>query len=70
MSDVYFDDENYNDGFDDDSYHQGMNLDLWKKLLSYALHYRLEVTILATSAFFTAVCSPVVGHAIAGLFTG
>jgi len=56
MSDVYFDDENYNDGFDEDSYHQGMNLDLWRKLLGYALHYRLEVTILATSAFFTAVC--------------
>ncbi|MBO6556239.1 MAG: ABC transporter ATP-binding protein [Pseudomonadales bacterium] len=56
MSDVYFDDENYHDGFDDDSYHQGMNLDLWKKLLGYALHYKKEVAILATCAFFTAVC--------------
>ena len=56
MSDVYFDDENYNDGFDEDSYDHGMNLDLWRKLLGYALHYRLEVTVLAISAFFTAVC--------------
>lgn len=55
MSDAYFDDENYNDGFDDDSYHQGMNLDLWRKLLSYALNYRFEVTILAVCAFFTAI---------------
>ena len=55
MSDAYFDDENYNDGFDDDSYHEGMNLDLWRKLLSYALNYRFEVTILAVCAFFTAI---------------
>ena len=41
MSDAYFDDENYNDGFDDDSYHEGMNLDLWRKLLSYALNLSL-----------------------------
>ena len=55
MSDAYFDDENYNDGFDDDSFHEGMNLDLWRKLLSYALNYRFEVTILAVCAFFTAI---------------
>ena len=55
MSELYFDDENYNDGFDEDSYDRGMNRDLWRRLLGYALHYRLEVTILATSAFFTAV---------------
>ncbi len=56
MSDMYFDDENYNDGFDEDAYHRGMNLDLWRKLLGYALNYRFEVTILATCAFFTAIC--------------
>jgi ATP-binding cassette subfamily B protein len=55
MSEAYFDDENFNDGFDDDSYHKGMNLDLWRKLLSYALRYRFEVTILALCAFFTAI---------------
>ena len=31
MSDAYFDDENFNDGFDEDSYNQGMQLDLWKR---------------------------------------
>lgn len=51
----YYDDENYNDGFDEDSYHQGMNLDLWRKLLGYALKYRFEVSVLATCAFLTAV---------------
>jgi ATP-binding cassette subfamily B protein len=56
MSDVYYDDENFNDGFDEDSYNQGMNLDLWRKLLGYALHYRLEVGILALCAFITAIC--------------
>ena len=55
MSDVYFDDENYNDGFDDDSFDQGMKLDLWRRLFSYALHYRFEVTALAGCAFLTAV---------------
>lgn len=55
MSEAYFDDENYNDGFDDDSFDQGMKLDLWRRLLGYALHYRFEVSVLATCAFFTAV---------------
>ncbi len=56
MSDVYYDDENFNDGFEDDAYHRGMNLDLWRALLAYALHYRKEVTILAICAFLTAIC--------------
>ncbi|MDA0979197.1 MAG: hypothetical protein O3B72_11600, partial [Proteobacteria bacterium] len=55
MSDLYYDDENYNDGFNDDSYHQGMNLDLWRRLLGYALHYRQAVIILGVCAFLTAV---------------
>lgn len=55
MTDAYFDDENFKDGFDDDSFNTGMDLHLWRKLLSYALHYRKEVIILATCAFFTAV---------------
>lgn len=53
MSD-FFDDENYSDEFDEDSYRHGMNLDLWKKLIGYTLHYRREVTVLATCAFLTA----------------
>lgn len=56
MSDVYYDDENFNDGFDDESYHHGMNLDLWRRLLGYALRYRLEVSILAICAIATAIC--------------
>ena len=31
-----YDDENYDDGFDDDALASRMNLDLWKKLFSYA----------------------------------
>ncbi len=55
MSEAYYDDENYNDGFDDDSFNQGMKLDLWKRLLGYSLHYKKEVSILATCAFLTAM---------------
>ncbi|XOV88879.1 MAG: ABC transporter ATP-binding protein [Pseudomonadota bacterium] len=54
MSD-FFDDENYNDGFDEDSFRHGMNLDLWKQLLGYTLHYRFEVSVLAICAFFVAI---------------
>ena len=54
MTDIYYDDENYNDGFDDDSFNQGMKLDLWRRLLRYALAYRFEMSMLALSAFFTA----------------
>ncbi len=55
MSDMYYDDENFDDGFDEDSFQRGMNLNLWRRLLGYALNYRKEVTILATCAFFTAI---------------
>ncbi len=51
----FFDDENYNDGFND-NLEQGMNLELWRKLLNYTLHYRSEVGILAICAFITAIC--------------
>ena len=55
MTDAYFDDENFKDGFDEDSFNTGMDIHLWRKLLSYALHYRKEVIILASCAFCTAV---------------
>ncbi|HJN49625.1 MAG: ABC transporter ATP-binding protein [Pseudomonadales bacterium] len=55
MSDVFFDDDNYSDGFDDDSFKQGMKLNLWKKLLGYTLVYRVEVIMLATFAITTAI---------------
>ena len=54
MADIYYDDENYNDGFDDDSYTQGMELELWRRLLAYALNYRLEISALSISAVMTA----------------
>ena len=54
MTDIYYDDENYNDGFDEDSYNHGMNLQLWRRLLRYALAYRFEVGMLFTSATLTA----------------
>ena len=55
MSDAYYDDENYNDGFDEDSYEQGVKLELWKQLLGYALAYRRDVTMLLVCAFAVAV---------------
>ena len=55
MTDAYFDDENFKDGFDEDSFNTGMDIHLWRKLLSYALNYRKEVIILASCAFCTAV---------------
>lgn len=54
MSD-YYDDENFDDGFQEDVEGR-LNLALWKKLLGYALNYPFEVTILAISAFTTALC--------------
>lgn len=55
MSEAYFDDENYDDGFNDDAYREGMKLELWRKLLSYALNYPRAVSVLAASAFCTAI---------------
>ena len=54
MSDTYFDDENYNDGFNEDSFEHGIKFDLWKRLLAYALHYRRDVLILMVCAFMVA----------------
>ena len=54
MTDIYYDDENYNDGFDEDSHKHGMNLELWRRLLGYATAYRFEVGMLFTSATLTA----------------
>jgi ATP-binding cassette subfamily B protein len=55
MSEAYYDDDNYNDGFDDNSYLKGMNLALWRKLFEYALNYKVEVGILILCAMATAV---------------
>lgn len=54
MTDAYFDDENYNDGFNEDSFEHGIKLDLWKRLLGYALHYRFDVSFLVCCAFAVA----------------
>ncbi|MCZ6501307.1 MAG: ABC transporter ATP-binding protein [Gammaproteobacteria bacterium] len=54
MTDAYFDDENFHDGFDEDSYKQGVKLELWKNLIGYALHYRKEVCLLMLCAFAVA----------------
>ncbi len=54
MSDAFFDDDNYQDGFNEDSFEQGIRLDLWKKLAGYALHYRRDVAILICCAFAVA----------------
>ncbi len=54
MSDTYFDDENYSDGFNEDSFEHGIKLDLWRRLLGYALHYRFDVSVLICCAFAVA----------------
>ena len=54
MSDIYYDDENYSDGFDDDSYREGMKLDLWRRLLGYAMRYPRDVATLVACAFAVA----------------
>jgi len=51
----FFDDDNYNDGFAEDSFEAGVDLDLWRQLLGYTLHYPFEVTILALCAICTAI---------------
>ena len=55
MSDTFFDDENYHDGFDEDALQKGMDFSLWKKLLDYTLCYKKEVSILCLTAFTTGV---------------
>ncbi len=54
MSDTYFDDENYNDGFSEDSFQEGIKLVLWKRLFGYALRYRLDVGLLMICALAVA----------------
>jgi len=54
MSDTYFDDENYSDGFNEDSFEHGIKLDLWRRLLGYALRYRFDVSVLICCAFAVA----------------
>ena len=49
-----YDDENYNDGFDDEKLAARINLDLWRKLFSYARRYPTQVKWLAIFAVTTA----------------
>jgi len=51
----FYDDENFDDGFQENSDGR-INLALWQQLLGYVLAYPREVTMLAISAFFTAIC--------------
>jgi len=55
MSEAYYDDDNYSDGFDENSYKKGMNLALWRKLFGYALNYKLQVGVLIVCAIATAI---------------
>ncbi len=49
-----YDDETYDDGFDDDKLASRVNLDLWKKLFTYAKRYPKDLGWLALFAFVTA----------------
>lgn len=49
-----YDDENFDDGFDEDALASRMNLDLWKKLFSYAARYPKDLAKLGAFAFITA----------------
>ena len=65
MSDVYYDDENFSDGFDD--VYRGMNLSIWRRLLTYALRRRRELSILVVCAVFTAfteIAFPLITRAV------
>ena len=55
MSEV-FDDENFDDGFDDHKLSKRLNVELWKKLFSYASRYPTDLKWLAATAFTTALC--------------
>ncbi len=50
-----YDDENYDDGFDEEALAARINLNLWKKLWSYAARYPTELKWLAGFAFCTAL---------------
>jgi ATP-binding cassette, subfamily B, bacterial len=54
MSDAYFDDDNYNDGFNEDSFEHGIKLDLWKQLFGYVMYYRSDVILLMGCASLVA----------------
>lgn len=55
MSEAYYDDDNYSDGFDERAIQKGMNPALWKKLFGYALNYKFEVGMLILFAMTTAI---------------
>ncbi|MDK1024705.1 MAG: ABC transporter ATP-binding protein [Gammaproteobacteria bacterium] len=55
MSEAYYDDDNYSDGFDENAFQKGMKLALWKKLFGYALIYKFEVGMLILCAMTTAI---------------
>ena len=54
MSEAYFDDENYNDGFSEDSFEHGIKFGLWRQLLGYVLYYRTDVAFLMLCASMVA----------------
>jgi len=49
-----YDDENFDDGFDDEALASRMNVNLWKKLFSYARQYPRDLACLGGFAFVTA----------------
>ncbi len=50
-----YDDENYDDGFDEEALAAQINVDLWKKLFTYARRYPTQLKWLAGFAFSTAM---------------
>jgi ATP-binding cassette subfamily B protein len=55
MSDAYYDDDNFDDGFNEAVLQKGMKLSLWKKLFGYSLKYKFELRMLVFFAMTTAV---------------
>jgi ATP-binding cassette subfamily B protein len=54
MTDAYFDDENFGDEFADAE--GSVNLRIWRQLLSYALAYPRDLSVLAVCAIVVALC--------------
>ena len=54
MTDAYFDDENFGDEFADAE--GSVNLRIWRQLLTYALAYPRDLSVLAACAIVVALC--------------
>ncbi len=54
MTDAYFDDENFGDEFADAE--GSVNLRIWRQLLTYALAYPRDLSVLAVCAIVVALC--------------